>query len=71
MNGLYELTYADSVAKERARRFERRAAEAVLLAGVAVDNPLRARLGHGLIRLGTRLAPQVEPPRRPRTNANC
>lgn len=71
MNGLYEVTYAESVAKERARRVERRAADTVLLAEVAVHHPVRAGLGRGLIRLGMRLAPQVEPARRPRTNPNC
>ena len=70
MNGLYELTYAESVAADRARLVERRANEAVLLAGLTAERPVRARLGRGLIRLGMRLAPQVEPTPRPRTSPN-
>ncbi|MFC2176794.1 hypothetical protein ACFLRH_00085 [Actinomycetota bacterium] len=71
MNGLYEVTYAESVTNERARRVERRASEAALLAEVTAEHPVRTRLGRGLIRLGMRLAPQVEPPRRARTSPNC
>ncbi len=71
MNGLYELTYAESVANERARQVARQADETMLLSGVNADHPVRARLGRGLIRLGMRLAPlQAEPPRRPRASTN-
>jgi len=70
MNGLYEVTYAESVARDRARRVERRAAEDVLLAGIIDDHAIRTRLGRGLIRIGTRLAPQAEPHRRPRASTN-
>ena len=71
MNGLHVINYAESVANERARRVKHRAGEAVLLAGVTADHPVRTRLGHSLIRLGMRLAPlQPEPQRRPRASLN-
>ncbi len=72
MNGLSELHYAQSIANERARLVEHRAGEAVVLAGLAVDHPVRARLANSLIRLGIWLAPRSpEPARRIHASPSC
>ena len=72
MNGLAGIHYAESVAEERAGEVERRAAETVLLTGVAADHWLRTRVGNGLIRVGTWLAPRpAEPPRKMHTSPSC
>ena len=72
MNGPSTIYFAESMAKERARRVEQRAAEPELQAGLGVDHPLRARIGNGLIKIGMWLAPRpAEPHRTVHTSPSC
>lgn len=72
MNGLSNVHYAESIAAERAGDVEHRAAETLLLMGLSADHRLRARVGNGLIRVGTWLAPRpAEPPRKAHTSPSC